>query len=241
MNEFILIIIALFTSSITAVFGLGGGLILIAFMPGLLPPAAIIPVHGVAQLASNISRAAFSYKEIHWEFALAFFIGAVAGGLLAAQIALLINLNYIPYFIAAFILVNVWGPPLEFRENPRGEFITIGFLQTATGMLVGATGPLGQSTLLRKGLARDALVATSALFMAINHLLKVVIFSFIGFSFVQYWPLCLGMMLSVVIGSYIGTLMRQRVPSEKFHIILKLLLTALALRMIVNTSINQSL
>ncbi|MEZ5980679.1 MAG: hypothetical protein R3C54_00005, partial [Parvularculaceae bacterium] len=38
-----------FTSALTASFGLGGGLALLAVMSALLPPIAVIPVHGVAQ------------------------------------------------------------------------------------------------------------------------------------------------------------------------------------------------
>lgn len=232
MNELLLITAALFTSTLTAIFGLGGGLILIALMPGLLPASAIIPVHAIAQLSSNVSRAAFAYQAIRWEFAISFFIGSLLGGLLAGQLTQLINLDYIPLFIAAFILFNVWGPKLEFRKNPKGEFITIGFIQTALGMVVGATGPLGQSTLVRKGMERDALVVTSALFMSITHVIKVSVFVVIGFSFSQYWLLCLGMVAAMILGSYIGTRMRHRVPDEKFHFILKLLLSFLAIRMV---------
>ncbi len=31
----------------------GGGILLISLMPGLLPVAAVVPVHGVVQLASK--------------------------------------------------------------------------------------------------------------------------------------------------------------------------------------------
>jgi uncharacterized membrane protein YfcA len=232
VNDLLLVAVALFTSMLTAIFGLGGGMILIALMPGLLPASAIIPVHAAVQLSSNISRAAFAYRDIHWEFAVSFTIGAVLGGLLAGQVAQSINLDYIPLFIAAFILFNVWGPGLEFRKGHKGEFVSIGFLQTGLGVLVGATSPLGQSTLLRKGIDRDALVVTSAIFMSISHAIKVIVFLAIGFSFAQYWRLCLGMIIAMVLGSYVGTHMRHRVPNERFQYILKLVLTFLALRMI---------
>ncbi|MCW8904525.1 TSUP family transporter, partial [Sedimenticola sp.] len=60
-------------------------------------------------------------------------------------------------------------------------------------------------------------------------------FMFLGFSFFQYWALCLGMAIAVIAGSYIGTHMRRRVPDRHFRIVLKLLLTILAVRMIYNT------
>lgn len=235
MNELILITISFFTSLGTAVLGLGGGLILIACMPGLVPPVAIIPVHSVAQLASNFSRAAFDLQSIRWEYGLSFFAGSLIGGALAAQLAVQISLDYIPLFIAAFILFNVWGKGIRISKRIKGEFFTIGFIQTSLGMLVGATGPMGHATLIRKQIEKDQLVVTSALFMTITHAIKIVLFLFLGFSFAQYWMLCLGMVTAVIAGSYLGTHMRRRVPERHFRLVLKVLLTVLALRMIYNT------
>jgi hypothetical protein len=44
-------------SFITAAFGIGGGIAFLADCAVLLPPAAIIPIHGVVQLGSNSVRA----------------------------------------------------------------------------------------------------------------------------------------------------------------------------------------
>ncbi len=152
MNLILLTLVATGTSIITAMVGMGGGMILIAFMPGLLPASAIIPVHALVQLFSNSSRALFGWRFIHWNFLLAFIAGSILGGLLATQLTTQINLDYTPLFIASYILYNVWGPSLDFRKRLRGEFLTIGFLQTGLGMIVGAIAPLGQSILARRGL-----------------------------------------------------------------------------------------
>ena len=42
------------TSFITAAFGLSGGVTILALMAILLPPAALIPVHGAVQIGSNV-------------------------------------------------------------------------------------------------------------------------------------------------------------------------------------------
>ena len=238
MNEFFLILIAFCTSSLTAVFGLGGGMILIAFMPFFLPAPAIIPIHAATQLISNGSRALFAWREINWQFTLSFLVGSIIGGVLAAKLSTFINLHYLPLLMAAFILFNVWGGGIKFNANPKGEFVTIGFVQTGLGMLVGATGPMGQSTLVRKGLKRDEIVTTSAVFMVITHLLKLVLFGFLGFSFSQYWQLTLGMIIATTLGSWLGTKIRHRVPETNFQAILKWLLTLLALQIIYVTLAN---
>lgn len=237
MNDLLLVLAALTTSILTAITGVGGGMILIAIMPGLLPAPAIIPVHGVVQLFSNSSRAFFGWQHIHRGFTIAFICGAIIGGSLAAGLTAEINLEFTPLLIAAYILYSVWGPKLQFKTAPRGEFFTIGFCQTALSMIVGATGPLGQASLLSKGLKRDALVVTAAFMMTFTHLIKIVLFGIIGFAFMAYWQLIAGMTIGVIAGTYVGTHIRYRVPEEIYRHILKWLLTLLALRIIVVTFI----
>jgi uncharacterized membrane protein YfcA len=209
LNDILLILIASATSTLTAITGVGGGMMLIAIMPGFLPPAAIVPVHATVQLFSNSSRALFGWQFLRWEFVLGFVAGAIAGGLFAAGITREINLEYSPLFIAAYILFSIWGPGIRLRLPPAGEFIVIGALQTGLSMIVGATGP-----------------------MSFTHLIKIVLFALLGFSFLAYWKIILGMSLGVIAGAWMGTRIRYRIPEDPFRKILRWLLTLLALRMI---------
>ena len=45
MNELALVPIVFLTSALAAVMGMGGGILLIAVMPGLIPAAVILPLH----------------------------------------------------------------------------------------------------------------------------------------------------------------------------------------------------
>ena len=205
---------------------------MIAIMPGFLPAATIVPVHAVVQLFANSSRALFGWRFLRWEFVLAFIAGSIVGGLIAAGITREINLEYTPLIIAAYILFTVWGPKLEFKNPVKGEFVAIGLIQTGLSMMVGATGPMGQAALLRKGLQRDALVVTSALMTSFTHLIKTVLFALLGFSFVSYWEIILGMTAGVICGALLGTHIRYKIPQALFQKFLKWVLTLLALRMI---------
>lgn len=227
-----LIILAFFTSLTTAVFGLGGGMLLIAGMPGFLPAPAVIPVHAVVQLASNASRGLLAFRAICWRYTAAFLAGSVLGGGLAAQIVGRMDLSYAPLAIAALILFNVWGPPLAVGGGRRGEFAFVGALQTALGMLGGATGPLGAANLYRHGLSREPQVATNAVFMSTTHVVKIVMFAAIGFTFAPYLPLIAAMIIASVAGSLVGTRIRQYVPELRFRRLLRWLLTLLALRIV---------
>jgi uncharacterized membrane protein YfcA len=231
-NDVLLILIAGATSAVTAVTGIGGGMMLIAIMPGFLPAAAIVPVHAVVQLFANSSRAMFGWRFLRWEFVLAFIAGSILGGSIAAGIAREINLAYTPLFIAAYILFITWGPAPKFKKPPPGEFVIIGALQTGLSMLVGATGPMSQAALMARGLTRDALVVSGALMTTFTHLTKVLLFALLGFSFIEFWQVILGMSIAVIVGALIGTRIRYQVPEALFRRILKWALTLLALRMI---------
>ena len=232
MNDVLLVAFALATSTLTAVTGVGGGMLLIAVMPGLLPAAAIVPVHATVQLFSNSSRALFGWRHLRWRYIGAFIAGSVIGGSLAAGLTREIDLEYTPLLIAAYILYSLWCPKPKLKIPPRGEFVTIGALQTGLSTIVGATGPLGQTALLRRGLQRDELVVTAALMMTFTHLVKIAIFTLLGFAFVAYWKIIFGMSLAVVAGAWIGTRIRRRIPEAWFRTGLRYLLTLLALRMI---------
>jgi uncharacterized membrane protein YfcA len=99
-------------------------------------------------------------------------------------------------------------------------------------MLVGATGPMSQAALMSRGLKRDALVVSGALMTTFTHLIKVLLFALLGFSFIEFWHLILGMSIAVTVGALIGTRIRYQVPEALFRRILKWALTLLALRMI---------
>ena len=57
METYYLIIAAFITSSISAVLGMGGGIILLGIMAIIIPDGyVVIALHGIIQLISNITR-----------------------------------------------------------------------------------------------------------------------------------------------------------------------------------------
>ena len=232
MTELVLVPVAFLTSCLAAVMGMGGGVLLIAVMPGLLPAAAILPVHAVTQLASNFSRAVFGWREIDGSLIPAFVVGAAAGAWLGGEIYASLDLRWLPAVIGAVILVFTWAPLPQLRGGGNVALALLGFYQTGLGMLAGATGPLGAAVLLRHNTARDWLVVNTAVYMSLNHALRLAAFALLGFSFAPWWPLVCAMVAAVIAGSWAGTRLRRLVPQVDFERWFRLLVTLLALRMI---------
>lgn len=232
MDNVLLIIAAFLSSSLTAVLGLGGGMLLISIMSVFLPPAAIVPVHGVVQFASNASRGAFSPKEIRRDILWPFLTGCLLGTLAGSQLVLKVPSHFLPIPLGLFILIMTWLPQIKKQLWFPGKFLSLGFVQAFLTLFVGATGPLNLPFLMRAGLTRDQLVVTAAAFMTIVHLVKIITFGLLGFAFGPHLLLMVLMVIAVISGSYAGTKLRHKVPAEMFRKGLKLLITVLALRMI---------
>ncbi|MEM9256802.1 MAG: sulfite exporter TauE/SafE family protein [Pseudomonadota bacterium] len=230
--EFALVPIAFLTSTIAAIIGMGGGILLIACMPGLIPAAAILPVHAATQLASNASRAALGWRNIDLGIVPAFTIGALVGAWLGAEIYSSIQMQWLPALIGGFILVFTWAPLPKAPGGGRLALATLGFYQTGLGMLAGATGPVGGAVLLRRNRERDWLVVNTALYMSLNHSMRLFAFVALGFSFGPYWHVLAAMIVAAFLGSWAGTRIRTLIPQMNFEYIFKALVTLLALRMI---------
>ncbi|MCG3714920.1 sulfite exporter TauE/SafE family protein, partial [Aliarcobacter butzleri] len=62
---------------------------------------------------------------------------------------------------------------------------------------------------------------------------KVVVFIYFGFVFFDYIWIIISMIIGAVVGSFVGTKVRNIIDGKKFTIILKVLLTILALNLII--------
>ena len=237
MTELILGIVSFLTSAIAAVVGIGGGMMLIAILPSFLPLNAIIPIHGLTQLSSNFSRAVFGYKDVQYEVIPKFLIGSLIGIGIFAGIINFISLEYVPLFIGSYILFSLWSVKFNEKIKKFENYYIIGFFQTGLSIVVGTTGPLTMTLLLKDYGDKDKVVATSAALMSITHILKVFVFIYFGFVFFDYIGIIVAMIIGAVAGSWVGTQLRDKIDGKKFTIILKVLLSTLALKIVIDVFI----
>ncbi|KGJ98514.1 sulfite exporter TauE/SafE family protein [Thalassotalea sp. ND16A] len=229
LNELGLFVITLLTSTLAGICAMGGGMILVLILPFFVPAAAIIPVHGIAQLASNSSRLALCFAAIHWPLVRQFILGAFVGTALFSTFLLNISSQYLPLFISGYLLISLWVKAIDRWLSKLESFYVVGALQAGFGLLVGAPGPITVTLLYKKLDNKDEIIATASLLMGITNLNKVLVYTLIGFQFSPYWPLILACICGATLGSILGSKLRNKISNQHFMPLLKILLTVLAL------------
>lgn len=227
-----LILLSSFTSMLTAAAGIGGGMLMLAALAQVLPVNAIIPIHGLVQLGSNTGRALVLLKHVRWDYFLWFALGSVLGAVIGGQLVITLPIKLLQLLLGGFILFTVWGPTLSNTRSGKPTLLISGLISTCLTMFIGATGPFVITMLRGFNLPREALVASGATFLVLQHGLKVLTFGLLGFAFHHYIPLITLMVASGFVGTLMGRRMLFKIDEALFQKALNLILTVLAVRLV---------
>lgn len=216
-------------SFITVALGIGGGAMLLAVMATLVPPAALIPVHGVIQLGSNVFRAALLFSKTYWPpiaaFAVGSAIGAAAGGALVVELPPAV----IQIGVGLFVIWSVLARPPAWLS--RAPALT-GLISSFLTMFFGATGVFVANFVKSLTLERQAHVATHAVLMTLQHGLKIAVFGLLGFAYGPWiWFIAL-MIAAGFLGTLIGRHVLIRMSDHGFKRALDIVLILISLRLI---------
>lgn len=216
-------------SFITVALGIGGGALLLAIMANFLPPIALIPVHGVVQLGSNATRATLLLRHVQWQALAGFTIGSVVGAGLGGLVVVELPANTVQIGVGLFVIWSVFGkPPSWFSRWPALTGASSSFLT----MFFGATGVFVATYTKSLDLNRFAHVATHAVLMTVQHLLKIAVFGLLGFAFAPWLTLIVVLIFSGMAGTLAGRAMLGRLSDLNFKRALDVLLILISLRLI---------
>ena len=246
MELIILIIAAFLTSSISAVLGMGGGIILLGIMAIIIPEGfMVIALHGVIQLVSNLTRTYVFRKNLKSniikQFLFGSFIGLCCSSLVIFSLIYFFNVSsaneikvdLLKPLIGIFI---IWY--LFFKEPKRSKgnqtFYWVGGISGISTVFIGATGPLIAPFFLNKELTKENIIANKAACQAITHLGKTPLFIyFFNVNYIAETNTLIPLMLAVFIGTNIGKKMLGYISENIFRILFKIALTLIAIRLII--------
>lgn len=216
-------------SFLTIAFGLGGGGLLLGVMASLMPPAALVPVHGVVQFGSNAGRALLMARHIRWAATGRFLAGITLGIAIAAQGVVALPPAALQIGIGLFLTWTVLAnPPRWMRNLP---FVT-GLATAGVSMFFGAAGPFVATYLKTLNLPRHAHVGTMAALQTLQHLLKSVAFGMLGFAYAPWAGFMALMILAGLAGTWAGGKVLNRLTDRGFRRALDAVLLLLAVQLV---------
>ena len=126
-----------------------------------------------------------------------------------------------------------WEKMFTKKLHPTRRFLwlggAVGFLNTT----IGATGPVQGPFYRNLGLSRQGVVGTFAAAQTLGHAVKLGLFTAVGFCFAAHVAPLLLLSVCVVVGTWSGSRLLERVDERVFQALYRGALTLVALRLIV--------
>ena len=229
----IILVTTLVTSFISGIFGMAGGIILMAVLVALVSVAMAMIIHGGIQMFANGYRAFLLRDSIDWRVFGYYCIGAAAG------ITALFFVSWTPDKQALYLLLGltpmlVWLPKerLHLDIKRTDHAVVAGFLVQGLNTLAGVAGPLLDLFFVRAEMTRQQIVATKSVTQAVSHLIKIGFWSVpmvtaTGWSALPpWWLFALAVPLSML-GTTLGKRVLERMTDVNFRKWMKGLVTAI--------------
>ena len=228
----VLAAVALVASTLAGVTGFGGAAVLLPALVAFFGVRQAIPILTVAQLIGNGSRVWFHRRNLHWDVVGWFALGAVPMALLGGYVFATAPLTALTRALGAFLLlVVVWRHlhPRNPRKFPVQVFAGIGAGASFLSALLGSVGPIMAPFFLAYGLAKSAYIGTEALSTVVMHVTKLVAYH--QTAVLTRFGIVVGLGLGpvMILGSFLGKRIVDRLPERVFVIIIEVVLVAAGL------------
>ena len=251
MEIVVLILAAFITSSISAVLGMGGGIILLGIMALIIPEGYIVvALHGIVQIISNLTRSFVFRHHICKDIVIQYLPGAIIGLSLSSLIIFTlisfyqvesaneIKIEFLKPLIGIFIFWFLFGKQHKV-ETAQPHFFGVGALSGLCTVFIGATGPLIAPFFLKGKLTKENIIASKAICQAISHIGKIPLFIlFFNFNYFSEMKILIPLTIAVFIGTNVGKQILQFIPEKIFRLLFRGTLTIIAIKLIADQIIT---
>ena len=228
----------LITATISGVFGMAGGLMLMGVLATFTPVATAMVLHGFIQLVSNFSRAFLLRRHIAWPLIARYAIG-IAGALVIIALVSWRPTQPVVFMLLGGTAFLVWIPKawIEINVERPLQAEACGLLVQTLNTFAGVAGPLLDIFFVKTLLARQTVVATKAATQVMAHAVKIAFWGFplIGIladptiaaeaGFPPLWVFALIIPLSLI-GTWAGGKLLDRMTDANFRTWTKWIVTA---------------
>jgi hypothetical protein len=206
MDSFIWIAV-LATSTLSGVFGMAGGMLLLLLLTARMPLADAMVLQGSAQLVANGVRAALLARHVRYDLVLRYVGAGVLAVALCGALGIVVDAGIALVLTGLVGCAEPWLARLHMPsiEQPRGV-LAAGALVSGLHVTSGAPGPVLDAFFASSSLARHENVATKALLQCSGHVLKIAYFALLagggaGLQLAQgFWIIALASALGTALG-----------------------------------------
>lgn len=234
---FLIGLAAIATGMLSAVAGLGGGVILLVILAQFYAPTTAIPIQGGIQFVSNGSRSIMMREHINWPVAGWASILVLPASFLGVAVATSIPENAARVALGVFVLMATWRPTwLRWRSEeklPPKAMVGVGAVSGFLNSTIGASGPFTSHFFKAATVSHIAFVATAGTSQILAHTSKLIAFTVNGFDFRDHLPLMAAGAAGTTLGTWLGGKLLDRADERHLTVVFNIVLTALALRLIV--------
>jgi uncharacterized membrane protein YfcA len=218
---------------LTATAGIGGGVILLGVLGLVLPPTAVVPVHGAMMLLQGAFRIGFLWRLVDWRFIKYAAIGSVVGVAIAGPVAVMIPPTQMQVILGLGLLFLVWAPPfkgIQVKVIPeKFRIVLLLILTSIVSTLIGAGAVLMNSVRKRAGnRSKEGMLADQSIVTTFIQTLKIMFFGMSGFAFGAYLPLLACMGFASFVGSWVGVKVLRKMSNIWFDHLFKLVVSIMA-------------
>jgi len=193
---------------------------------------ALVPVHGVVQAGSNITRTIIAHRLVMKQAIIPFAIGAVIGSAIGGKIVVSIPVALMQAILGVFMLYVCFSPKITAGMPTQKRFFALGAVGAFISMFIGATGTILAPWVRGVSDDRRIFVATHSCIMMFIHGLKVIVFVVLGFEFFAYLPLMATMVTAGFLGNWIGFKLLNVMEEQLFRRVFQVVLVLLSLRLL---------
>lgn len=172
-----LILVAFLTATVSGIFGMAGGLMLMGALAFVLPVSAAFVTHGLLQLVANGWRAVLHRRHVSWPIIANYALASTAAGGIIAMIAFTPSRPLL-FLLLGLVPMLVWLPRswVQLDAAKTSHALISGFLVTLVNLTAGVAGPLLDIFFVRTALTRHQIVATKAATQVFSHLAKIIVY-----------------------------------------------------------------
>ena len=211
--------VALCASVVASVAGTGGGVILLPVLVSVFGVREAVPLYAVILFSGNLSRVGMNWREIDFKVVGWFVLGAVPAAAVGSWLFTRMPDVGLLRILGAFLLGSVAWRYLRRATKPgfpAHRFLGLGVVFSTISGVVGSAGPFLAPFYLSYGLAKGAFIGTEALGTAAMHITKLATYQSLGAMSGSIWLRGLALAPVMIVGSYVGKRILERIPSAAF-------------------------